>query len=79
MKWILILIVFFAANGVNYLVNSNIRSFIAPSKMIIHDFNSLMRGENKFIEGYVQLKAQYYLNSSNMNASFFDQVQRHLE
>ena len=48
-RWILVLIIFLVGNGVNYLVNSHIRSFLTPSKMIIHDFNSLMRGENKFI------------------------------
>lgn len=42
--WAVLLVVFFCLNGVNYLINSSIRNFMGPSKVIIADLNSLMRG-----------------------------------
>ena len=78
-KWVPILIIFLILNGFNYLINDNIQKFIAPSQTVFDDLNSLMRGENRLIEGYLDLKQQYYLNTSNFTPEFFDQVTFHLD
>jgi hypothetical protein len=37
-----------------------------------------MRGENRLLEGYLELKANYYLNPSTFSPAVFSQIEAHL-
>ena len=73
------MIVLLGLNGFNYLTVSQIRSIFYPSDQVFEHISSLMRGENRLLEAYFDMKANYYLNNSTgLTASFFDRVQVHL-
>jgi hypothetical protein len=76
--WVAILVFVMAFNGFNYLATDNIYQFFHPSTQIIDKVNLLMRGENRLLEGYFELKANYYLNPSTFSPAVFSQIEAHL-
>lgn len=79
-RWIFIVALFSVLNAMNYLNNNQIRTTVGPSNTLIRLIDSLMRGENRLLESYFELKANYYLdNPQGMNLQFFTQVQKHID
>jgi hypothetical protein len=58
-KWVFILLLFLLLNALNYYATSGIRDFFPVSQTVISSINSLMRSENKILEGYFDLRAAY--------------------
>lgn len=79
-KWIFVVLLLLAFNGFNFLATENIRFISKPTKDVMELVNALMRGENRLLEAYFDLKADYYLNNpQGFTEEFFDKVQKHLD